>query len=297
MKNGEIYLSQLVAASKIVNDEIKCVNEQPFKCFARATSELNEPKCLFVGSVKYAHNIDKNTKMVITTPETFEKLKDLECGFCVTEHPRNLFFQLMDEYERGVVSDLPKTVIGKNCNISKLASIDPKGVIIGDNVTIEDFVRIEPNTIIGNDSVICAGAKIGVQAFNIYEYANKSKRLFHGGKTIIGKNVLVSHNTVIEQALYWYLSTVIGDNTKIDANVVIGHNDHIGKNCDITAGANIAGFVTVGDGTVIRVGVSVANGLRIGSNAHIGIGAVVVRNVRDNANMFGNPAKDLNRCK
>lgn len=297
MKTGEIYLSKLVETSQVVNGEIKYINEQSFKFFARATSELNESKCLFVGSVKYANNIDENTKMIITNPETFSKLKHLKCGFCVTDHPRNLFFQLMDEYERNLASELPKTVIGKDCHISKLASIAPNGVIIGDRVTIEDFVRIEPNTIIGDDSVICSGAKIGVQAFNIYEYANMSKRLFHGGKTVIGKNVLISHNTVVEQALYWYLSTVIGDNTKIDVSVVIGHNDNIGRNCDITAGANIAGFVTVGDGTVIRLGVSVANGLRIGSNAHVGIGAVVVRNVRDNANMFGNPAKDLNRCK
>lgn len=296
MKTGEIYLSKLVEASKVVNNDIKFINEQPFKFFARATSKINDTKCLFVGSVKYVNNIDDNTKMVITNPETFEKLRDMKCGFCVTDQPRNLFFQLMDEYERKLASELPQTVIGKDCHISKLASIASNGVIIGDRVTIEDFVRIEPNTVIGDDSVICAGAKIGVQAFNIYEYANMSKRLFHGGKTIIGNNVLISHNTVIEQALYWYMSTIIGDNTKIDANVLIGHNDHIGERCDITAGANIAGFVTVGNDTVIRVGVSVANGLRIGNNAHIGIGAVVVRNVRDNANMFGNPAKDLNRC-
>lgn len=297
MKIGEIYLSKLVKDSQVVNDEIKFINEQPFKFFARATSEINDTKCLFIGSAKYANNIDDNTKMVITNPETFAKLRDLKCGFCVIDKPRNLFFQLMDEYERRLAAELPETVIGKDCHISKLASIASNGVIIGDRVTIEDFVRIEPNTVIGDDSIICSGAKIGVQAFNIYEYANMSKRLFHGGKTIIGKNVLVSHNTVIEQALYWYLSTVIGDNTKVDANVLIGHNDQIGRNCDITAGTNIAGFVSVGDGTMLRLGVSVANGLRIGSNAHVGIGAVVVRNVRDNANMFGNPAKDLNRCK
>ncbi len=292
----EIYLSELIKASKVIKDDIQFINEQSFKYFARATSELKETKCLFVSSVKYAGSIDSYTNMVITNPDTYEKLKDLHCGFCVTEQPRNLFFQLMDEYERSLVSDLPKTVIGKDCKISKLASIAPQGVIIGNRVIIEDFVRIEANTVIGDDSIICAGAKIGVQAFNIYEYDDMSKRLFHGGKTIIGKNVLVSHNTVIEQALYWYMSTAIGENTKIDANVLIGHNDQIGRNCDITAGTNIAGFVTVGDGTMLRLGVSVANGLRIGSNAHVGIGAVVVRNVRDNANMFGNPAKDLNRC-
>jgi UDP-3-O-[3-hydroxymyristoyl] glucosamine N-acyltransferase len=291
----EISLSQLIATSKVVTDEVKFVNEQPFAYFTRATSELNEAKCLFIGGTKFAKSIDENTKMVITNSETYASLHDLTCGFCITEKPRDLFFQLMDEYERNLATKLPSTIVGRDCHISPLASVAKKGVVIGDGVTIEDFAQIEPNTIIGDNSIICAGAKIGVQAYNLYDYAGRRKRLFHGGKTIIGKNVLISHNTIVEQALYWYLTTSIADNTKIDVNVIIGHNDCIGKNCEITGGANIAGFVTIGDNTVIRLGVSVANGLRIGNNAHVGIGAVVVHNVKDNANMFGNPAKDISK--
>lgn len=296
MPENKLYLSNLVKNSKMIDKKIEFINEQPFKYFARATSELAEAKCLFVGSIKFAKNIDDYTRMIITTREVYEELRDYKCGFCIVKRPRDIFFQLMEEYELNLTSVLPKTVIGKDCNISPLASVAKNGVIIGDRVTIEDFVRIEPNTVIGDDCIVCSGAKIGVQGFNLYDYEGVRRRLFHGGKTIIGKNVLVSCNTLVEQALYWYMTTEIGDNSKIGGNAIIGHNAQIGKDCDITSGSIIAGFVTVGDKTVVRIGVSTANGLHIGSNAHVGIGAVVVRNVRDNANMFGNPAKDLNRC-
>ena len=291
----EILLSNLLAESAIVTEQPQLINEKSFRYFARATSPLSEAKCLFVGQAKYAGQIDEYTQMVVTNEQTYAEIKDKDCGFCLTESPRDLFFQLMDEHEQRRQKELPQSVIGKNCSISARASVAECGVVIGDNVIVEEFAQIAPNTIIGDNSIICAGAKIGVQAFNIYEYGGKRKRLYHGGKTVIGKNVLVSHNTVVEQALYSYGATIIGDDTKIDVNAVIGHNDNIGQKCEITAGACIAGYVTVGDNTIVRLGALVRNGMIIGSNAHIGIGSVVVRKVKDGANMFGNPAKNLNK--
>lgn len=297
MEDKEIYLSELVRDLKISEKDIEFINEQPFTCFARGTSSIDKPKCIFVGAIKYIQCIDNYTKMVITNRDTYEKMTDIKCGICVSDRPRDLFFCLMDEVERRKSANLLKTQIGKSCNISPLAYIADYGVVIGDGVTIEPFACIEPNTNIGDGSIICSGAKVGVQAFNLYDNENGRKRLFHGGKTIIGRNVLISQNVVVEQALYSYLTTRIGDNTKIDVNVIIGHNSNIGNNCEITGGSNIAGFVDVGNDTVIRLGVSVANGVRIGKNAHIGIGSVIVHNVKDYANMFGNPAQDLSRYK
>lgn len=295
MEVKEILLSNLINKSQAVKEKVTFVKEKPFLVFSRAVSQASEAKCLFIGASKFARNIDEHTRMVITNSDTYAKIEDKDCGFCITEHPRDLFFQLMDEYERGLMKELPDTIVGKDCHISPLALVAPKGVVIGNRVTIEAFARIEPNTIIGDDSIICAGSKIGTQAFNLYDYHGKRQRLFHGGKTMIGKNVLISENTVVEQALYWYLKTRIGDNTKIDANVVVGHNDCIGENCEITAGANVAGFVTMGNDVVVRLGASISNGVRIGDGAQVGIGAVIIHNVKAGANMFGNPAKDFSR--
>lgn len=295
MINSDIRLSSLIAKSKIVKEKPIIINEQPFHFFARATSKLFDSKCLFVGEEKYARLIDEYTRMVITNQQTYKVLKDKNVGFCVTEHPQNLFFQLMNEYERDIGIKQNETVYGKDCKVAQYVSIAKQGVKIGNNVVIEDFVQIGSNVIIGDNTVICSGAKIGVQGFNVYEYQGERKQLFHNGVTNIGENVLIGPNTIIQQALYHYGETIVGQNAKIDGNVVIGHNATIGQGCEITAGSCIAGYVEIGDGSIVRLNSTIRNGLKIGCNAHIGMGSVVVYRVRDNARIFGNPAKDMKR--
>lgn len=297
MSNKRILLSDLVAKSSIVTEIPTWVNEQSFTYFARATSKLHEDKCLFIGAEKYAKNIDYHTRMVITDANTYGFLqnKSLKCGFCIVDNPRDLFFQLMNEYEEKNGIDNNETVIGENCNIAKWTAISKRGVKIGNNVVIEEFVQIGPNVIIGDDTVIRSGAKIGIQGYNIYSYHGKSAQLFHDGHVIIGKNVLIGANTQIQQALYNYGTTVINDSTKIDGNVVIGHNAIIGAGCEITAGSCVAGYVEIGENSILRLNSTIRNGIKIGSNAEVGMGSVVVYRVRDNEMVFGNPAKSLIR--
>ncbi len=293
MTGSEILLTNLIEESNIVTEKPVLINEQPFKFFARATSVLEEDKCLFVGDVKYLRQVDKYTKMIITNQETYEAAKDLSCGFCITERPRDLFFQLMNEHEMKNGIDQTTTSYGSGCQISSLTSVSSIGVKIGSNVVIEDFVQIGPNVTIGDNTIIRAGAKIGVQGFNIYEFHGKSSQLFHDGRVVIGENVLIGPNTIVQQALYNYGNTVIGANSKIDGNVVIGHNAIIGENVEITAGSCVAGYVEIGDNSIIRLNVTIRNGIKVGKNAQVGMGSVVVYRVRDNGNVFGNPAKDL----
>ena len=296
MLDKGIVLSKLIEESRVVNEVPIIINEKPFMCFARATSVRQENKCLCISNDKYLHCVDDSTNMVITNQFCYDKLKGrCACGFCITDQPRGLFFQLMNEYEVNAGFNKQMTRYGKDCKISKHVSIADYGVNIGANVVIDDFVQIGPNVTIGDGVIIQAGAKIGVQAFNIYEYAGNRVQLFHNGKVIIGNNVLIGPNTIVQQALYRYAETKIGSNTKIDGNVLIGHNSDIGQQCIITAGCCIAGFVTIGQGAILRVNAIVRNGISIGENAHIGMGSVIVRRVRKGSRMFGNPAKDLER--
>ena len=291
----KILLSVLVNEFNFNEYTVKFVNEKPFKYFARATSKIDESKCLFVGDAKYAIQIDDNTDMVITTEEVYEKIKDFHCGFCITEKPRNVFFNLMNEYEQKYRREQFPTIYGENVSLGKYVSISEYNVKIGSNVVIEDFVQIMPNVSIGDNTIIRAGSKIGVHTFNLYREFGITKQMYHAGQTVIGKNVLIGHNNVIEQAIYRYGVTRISDNCMLDANVLIGHNDELAECCTVTAGTCIAGYVTVGSNTVIRLGVSIKNGISIGENSHIGMGSVVVRKVRPNSRMFGNPAVDLTR--
>lgn len=291
--NKEIFLSEIISALEFNDYPAKFINEKSFEYFARATSNISNTKCLFINDEKYRNQIDENTRMVITNAETYEKIKNLECGFCITDNPRDFFFGIMNVYDQKYQAEHIPNVYGENLSIGKFVSIADYNVKIGNNVIIEDFVQIMPNVTIGDNTIIRAGAKIGVHTFNLYKNNGVTKQMYHAGQTIIGKNVLIGHNNVIEQAIYRYGVTKISDNCMLDANVLIGHNDELAERCVVTAGTCIAGYVTVGADTVIRLGVNIKNGLSIGDHAHIGMGSVVIRKVRPNSRMFGNPAVNL----
>jgi len=84
--------------------------------------------------------------------------------------------------------------------------------------------------------------------------------------------------------------TVIGDGTRIDNLVHIGHNAKIGKRCTIVAGAVIGGWVEIGDDTFVGMGALIRNRVKVGSGCTIGMGSVVVKDVPDGVTVKGNPA-------
>ena len=108
------------------------------------------------------------------------------------------------------------------------------------------------------------------------------------GKVYIGNHVDISSNVTVERGFNSH--TIIKDNTKIDSNVCIGHDDIIGTNVVITAGASIAGLVTIGNDVYIGLNATIKQRLSIGDGALIGMGSVVIANVKEQLNVFGNPA-------
>lgn len=189
-------------------------------------------------------------------------------------------------------------------------TLTPEGYYIGENVKLGENVVIEPCCKIGHDVIIgdnafvgfgstilnaeigdnfvCQGrSAIGVDAFFMAESENKF-RIPSFGKVYIGNYVDISSNVTVERGFNSH--TIIKDNTKIDSNVCIGHDDIIGENVVITSGASIAGLVTVGKNVYVGMNATVKQRLDIGNDALIGMGSVVISNVKEGISVFGNPA-------
>ena len=181
--------------------------------------------------------------------------------------------------------------IGENVQIGENVVIEPScrighDVIIGDNAFI-GFGSTILNAEIGNSFVCQDRSAIGVDAFFMAETENKF-RIPSFGKVYIGNYVDISSNVTVERGFNSH--TIIKDNTKIDSNVCIGHDDIIGENVVITSGASIGGLVTIGKNAYIGMNATVKQRLNIGDDTLIGMGAVVISNVKEGISVFGNPA-------
>jgi UDP-3-O-[3-hydroxymyristoyl] glucosamine N-acyltransferase len=88
---------------------------------------------------------------------------------------------------------------------------------------------------------------------------------------------------------------MIGDGTKIDNQVQIGHDTSIGKKCLIASQTGIAGCVVIEDEVTIWGQVGIASGLRIGAKAIILAQSGVSKNLKPNITYFGTPAEDVKK--
>ena len=268
--------------------------EVEFDSLGLLISNIDKRLLTFIDNEKHLQDVLlKSNVMILTTAEISEKLPKNK-GVAVCTDPRNVFFELHNLLfdNESYVRKSFKTVIGNNCEISTLAHIDSQGVIIGDNVVLEEFVSIKSGTVIGNNSIIRTGSIIGSSGF---EFKRKQNTIFgvqHFGGVILGENVEIKCNTVVDKAIYPWDNTCIGNYTKIDNLVHIGHACKIMESVMIPANSVIGGRVVIENGVWIGIGSAIRNGIHIGKDSRVNMGAVVTKDVPDNGSVTGNFAID-----
>jgi len=196
----------------------------------------------------------------------------------------------------------PFVAIGENSIVGNGTQIHA-GAKIGDNVTIGDNCVLHPNVIvedgctIGSNVILHAGVVIGADGFGYVKDENGEYIKFPQiGTVVIEDNVEIGANTCIDRGALG--ETRIGEGTKIDNLVQVGHNVSIGKRCVIAAQTGISGSVTIEDDCVIggQVGfgdhVTVKSGAVIGSQAGVLPGKIVRPGV-----WWGTPIQPLDEYK
>ena len=160
-------------------------------------------------------------------------------------------------------------------------------------VTVDPFAVIGPRaetgagTLIGPGVVIGPDVRIGRQCA-IGAHGSILHALI-GDRVIIQDDVEIGANSTIDRGAT--RDTVIGEGTKIDNLVQIGHNVSIGRHCLIVSQVGISGSVTVGDFAVLAGQVGIADHLTIGDGAILGAKAGVMSNVPAGARWGGFPAE------
>lgn len=101
----------------------------------------------------------------------------------------------------------------------------------------------------------------------------------------LGMGTIVSAGSIIG------VKTSTGEHVIINRGCLIGHHVSIGSYVTVSPGSNIAGKTVIGDGSYIAMGAIILDGITIGKNVVVGAGAVVTKNVPDNVQVVGLPAR------
>ena len=212
------------------------------------------------------------------------------------------------------------TPVDPSAEIGKQVVLGP-GVVVGPRAQIGDGTRIGPNTVIGPGVAIGRGCEIGSNASISYAYLGDELLILPGaqigqpgfgfvsnaqghvkipqlGRVIVQDRVEIGSCVTIDRGALG--DTVIGEGTKIDNLVQIGHNTHIGRHCMIVGQVGIAGSATLGDFVVMGAQAGAADHSRVGSGARIaGRGATApgqeLEGGRDYGGLPAKPVKDWMR--
>ncbi len=189
------------------------------------------------------------------------------------------------EIEGGVIIG-PYVKIGNRCRIQAQAVIR-QGVEIGDDCDIGPHVTIT-HALIGSKVRLHHGVCIGRQGFGFAIDPAGFVAVPQLGRVIIESDVEIGANTTIDRGAG--PDTVIGQGTRIDNLVQIGHNVKIGKYCVIVAQVGISGSTQIGDGVMLGGQAGIAGHIKIGSGAKIAAQSGIMRDIPAGAEYMGSPA-------
>jgi UDP-3-O-[3-hydroxymyristoyl] glucosamine N-acyltransferase len=189
----------------------------------------------------------------------------------------------------------PGAVIGARAEIGR-GTVIAAGAVVAPAVAIGRDCHIGINAsiqhaLIGNRVIIHPGVRIGQDGFGFAMGAQGHAKIAQIGRVIIQDDVEIGANTTIDRGSN--RDTVIGEGTKIDNQVQIGHNVEIGRHCIIVAQVGIAGSARIGDFVAIGGQSGVAGHVKIGDGARIAAVSTANDDVAPGARVGGTPAQPV----
>ena len=270
--------------------------------------------CNFVGSEDFEifgmneiHVVEAGDIVFVDHPKYYDKAlesaativlinKNVECpegkALLISDDPFRDFNKLTQHFkpfrasDSSIASDAiigEGTVIQPNCFIGN-------NVSIGNNCVIHSNVSIYDDAIIGDNVTIHAGTVLGASAFYYKNRPEGYDQLKSGGCVIIEDNVDIGALCTIDRGVTG--NTTIGEGTKLDNQIQIGHDTLIGKKCLIASQTGIAGCVVVEDNVTIWGQVGVKSGITISKGTVLYAQSGLGHTTDEGKTYFGSPAQE-----
>lgn len=171
----------------------------------------------------------------------------------------------------------PGAVIGPNVVIGRDAYIHANAYI-GEGVRLGDRVVVQPCAVVGSDAFYFKKTPAGFVKWR------------SGGSVIIEDDVEIGANCTVNRGVS--SDTFIGQGTKLDCQVQIGHDVKIGRHCLLAAQTGVAGNSVLEDGVILYGQVGIAQNLRIGAGAIVLAKSGVSKSLEGGKTYFGYPAQE-----
>ncbi len=274
-----------------------------------ALSDAKPRSLSFLSDRAMLGELDRLNEVVILTRQEFVRPRE-GITFLTVDEPRSVFFRFLSEFggRRRNVSDAAidsSASISLSAEIGRGVQIGPRS-IIGDRVIIHDSVSIGADVFIGSDSEVfsrcvlgdairigervkvLSGAIIGSDGFGFLPSSNGYREIPQMGSVIIEDDVRVGANCTIDRGTLG--NTRIGQGTKLDNLVHVGHNCVVGRNCILCAQVGLGGSTVLEDDVILGGQVGLGDHVRVGKGARMGGQSGSSTNVRGGETYFLTPA-------
>lgn len=270
--------------------------------------------CEFVGDSNFPvlgmneiHVVENGDIVFVDHPKYYDKAlqsaativlinKNVDCpdgkALLISDDPFRDFNKLTNYFKPFQSSNIS---ISTSAKIGKGTVIQPNtfvgnNVTIGKNCLIHSNVSIYDHTIIGDNVTIHAGTILGADAFYYKKRENGFDQLISGGRVVIENNVGIGALCTIDKGVTG--DTTIGEGTKIDNQVHVGHDTVIGKKCLIASQTGIAGCVIIEDEVTLWGQVGTTSGITIGAKAVVLGQTGVTKSIEGGKSYFGTPVEE-----
>lgn len=315
--NGPLSLSELLTQAG--HSPLVPVDGDDIEIFGASDLEDAGPTAIsFAASAGYGEQLNRSMAAVVLVSEKLAPDVGPETVAVVCADPYSVFIDVLNVLypndTRRVVAagGAPGSYkcedgveIGAGAVIGPGAEIGA-GTVIGANAVIGAGVTVGRDSVIGaRSSVECAylgngvvlqpGVAIGGEGFGFQLHPDQHKKIPQLGRVIIQDRVEIGANSTIDRGTLG--DTVIGEGTKIDNLVQIGHNCRIGRNCVISGMCGLSGSTILEDGVVMGGGVGTAGHLTLGAGTRVLARTGVSHSFPAGSNIAGAPAQDVRMWK
>lgn len=270
--------------------------------------------CKFVGNENFPvlgmneiHVVEPGDIVFVDHPKYYDKAlqsaativlinKEVDCpdgkALLISDDPFRDFNKLTKYFKPFQASS---KAISDSAKIGEGTIIQPNSfignnVVIGKNCLIHSNVSVYDNTIIGDNVIIHSGTILGADAFYYKKRPEGFDQLISGGRVVIEDNVGIGALCTIDKGVTG--DTTIGEGTKIDNQVHVGHDTVIGKKCLIASQTGIAGCVVIEDEVTLWGQVGTTSGIRIGAKAVVMGQTGVTKSIDGGKTYFGTPVEE-----